>query len=164
MYNMIRAWNHRAQRTQKPHKKELSTLLALVYGLRPTDATDLRDKIFAAMPYATDLAQSSLTIDYTRDLFDVYTDIELLGYVYTRPEYIKSEEDNELLKPDLPSWVPDWRYRIDVRPLNKTGIVRPFPLHPWLRRRQDLLPRSARHNHGQKRHGTRHGQDLPPPT
>ncbi|KAF2168767.1 hypothetical protein M409DRAFT_20784 [Zasmidium cellare ATCC 36951] len=88
------------------------------------------------MPYATDLSRSGLTIDYSRDLLGVYTDmaafyivqkrsLEILGYVYTRPEYIKIDENDVLFKPDLPSWVPDWRYRIDVRPLNKTGIVGP---------------------------------------
>ncbi|KAK4499777.1 hypothetical protein PRZ48_007963 [Zasmidium cellare] len=135
---MVRALNNRAERHRKPDQHNLSTLLALVYGLRTTDATDLRDKIFAAMPYATDLSGSGLTIDYSKDLVSVYCDmaafyivqkrsLEILGYVYNRGNHPNREEQdqNPLLKPHLPSWVPDWRYRLDITPLNKTAILGP---------------------------------------
>jgi hypothetical protein len=86
-------------------------LLGLLDRGRPSAATDARDKVYAFLGLAQDVAPGTLIPDYRLSPPELYTSVaiwymstyrslEILGFSFPYSEY------------DLPSWVPDWSQRL----------------------------------------------------
>ncbi|KAK5135055.1 hypothetical protein LTR08_005715 [Meristemomyces frigidus] len=87
------------------------------------------DKIYAPRNFAPDVGVNDLVPDYRRSLEDVYTDVvafylnkqqnlDALGHV-TLPVPDSQRMRRGNTEAPLPSWVPDWRDRLQVTPLYK---------------------------------------------
>lgn len=109
------------------------TMLQLVKQVRKARCTDPRDKIFAPRGHAVGVGAEDFVVDYERSLRDVYTELvrfslfseprgySILGYVYSPAPEAKHEDlRGGTLKDELPSWVPDWRMRVDITPFQHT--------------------------------------------
>lgn len=88
-------------------------LMSLLHDLRDHKATDPRDKIFAFLGVAVDTkdnATRTLTADYHQTPAEVYTmTARWLLRVHKSLAFLALVEKKD--KPDLVSWVPDFRYR-----------------------------------------------------
>jgi hypothetical protein len=60
-----------ARGDRKPRKK--GQLLDPLWELKKCQYTDTRDKVFATLGHATDIPAGSISVDYTKELVDVYT-------------------------------------------------------------------------------------------
>jgi Heterokaryon incompatibility protein (HET) len=86
------------------------------------DAEDPRDKVYSVLALANDGGESDLQLDYTLSIREVY--------VSTARHILNRRKDLRLLYScfhwdeldGLPSWVPDWRKRLDAEPLSFVGV------------------------------------------
>lgn len=85
-------------------------LFPLLDSLRFREATDPRDKVFALLNVAIDAKDSDLKANYRKSPTEVYaTTAKWLLRTSTRLDFLSLVEKKD--KPDLISWVPDFRYR-----------------------------------------------------
>lgn len=88
-------------------------LLTVLHELHQLSATDLRDKVYAALGMATGLEPGAFRVDYSLPVHEVFTDVPRyflthghdlgwLGYCHLL--------DKEAVVAGLPSWVPDWTH------------------------------------------------------
>ncbi|PMD28696.1 HET-domain-containing protein [Hyaloscypha hepaticicola] len=113
--------------------KSRCLLLNLCGELRVYDSTDPRDKIYAIAGFASDISPGDIVPDYSTPFEDIYInftalslskspqghELDFLGFV------IRSSPDSEILRPipdNLPSWVPDWRTKLNIYPFHKYQI------------------------------------------
>ncbi|MCJ1471888.1 hypothetical protein MMC13_000529 [Lambiella insularis] len=106
-------------------------LLDVMQSFRLSDCGDNRDKIYAKLGLATDVASGDIAVRYDRPICDVYIDLvnwsfarspsfnrlDFLGCVIRsaeKPSVIQMPEDKL-----VPSWVPDWRGVVSIRPFGK---------------------------------------------
>lgn len=109
-------------------------LIDLMIELKKAKCTNPQDKVYAPLGHATDVPDGQITVDYRRELVDVYIDVarfalfqsdmiglEMLGLVFT-PAIDASDGDLSMShEPRMPSWVPDWRQRVAIpRLVNST--------------------------------------------
>jgi hypothetical protein len=94
----------RATRMNRDHRSDLFELLR---AMRSRQATDPRDKVFAALPMARDVGPGDIPTDYKLDTCTVY--------MSTVKFYLEKKRDLDFLQvvgepilPGLPSWAPDW--------------------------------------------------------
>lgn len=92
-----------------------NTLLRLLQDFCQTKCTDPLDRVYSALGLAKDAPAGQITIDYRADIVDVYshtaralisdpaTSLSVLGAC------VRPVNDEALLQPQMPSWVPDWR-------------------------------------------------------
>jgi hypothetical protein len=107
-------------------KEKKRQLLDLMWELKDCLCTDGRDKVFAALGHATDVSASSISVDYTKELVDLYTDVarfalghDEIGFSVFEAVFISAPDSkdhflSDVLFPPLPSWVPDWRIRVKL--------------------------------------------------
>lgn len=116
-------------------KDENSLARRLLYNLctiRGAACTNPRDLVYATFTTSEDI-RNVLTVDYTRSIADVYTDLarhllslssiglEMLGLVYTSTPETGTKD--RLVDPGdtyMPSWVPDWRVPLAYHSLADT--------------------------------------------
>jgi len=85
-------------------------LLPLLDSLRNRQSSDPRDKVFAALNIAQDIKSSRLSVDYNKSLADVYImTAHYLLRTKRKLSFLSMVEKKD--KPDLISWVPDFRYK-----------------------------------------------------
>ena len=102
-------------------------LIELMVEIRTVTCTDQRDKVYAPLGHAADVAPSQISVDYHRDLVDVYIDVarfallhprmlglEFLGLVFTPAADSSHQILSAEAEPRVPSWVPDWRLQVDI--------------------------------------------------
>lgn len=98
-------------------KGQRSALRALLEANRYRSATEPRDKIYALRAAVRDSVAENIVVDYGERLGETYAKavmscieesqaLTVLGSV----EYRRTEDS----KHEMPSWVPDWRYRTSV--------------------------------------------------
>jgi hypothetical protein len=88
----------------------LLSLLPLLDNLRNRQATDPRDKVFALLNIACDAKNSDLKADYRKSLAEVYAlTAKWLLRTQRSLAFLSLVEKKD--KPDLVSWVPDFRYK-----------------------------------------------------
>ena len=96
------------------HAGERSSLRYMLVLNRDRDATDPRDNVYALRGMLDEVVAHSIHVDYCTSLGEVYAkaaktsikqdgNLAVLGAV----EYRRTEESRF----EMPSWVPDWRYR-----------------------------------------------------
>ena len=103
--------------------------LSCLQSLRMCASTDPRDKVYAAMGFASDLMDATLAPDYTKTVEEVYTDVatlflsrsdghqlDFLGHTVNRAG---SSETIGPFDEDFLTWLPDWRNRIEITPFCK---------------------------------------------
>ncbi|KAL2043493.1 hypothetical protein N7G274_003800 [Stereocaulon virgatum] len=99
-------------------------LLNLLWLTRNFKATDPRDGLFALVALTEDV--KSTIIDYKRSLRDVLIQLAILvltsgltKLINTKPLCLLSYVEAATRRPDLPSWVPEWKSRDPAfRPLS----------------------------------------------
>ena len=116
-------------RIRRQNGKRLE-LLSLLQQMRSYDCTDKKDKVYAALGFASNVPAGGIVPDYTKSIEEVYTDVvrfsltmpplhrlDFLGYVMRT-----AEESTRLrnLDESMPTWLPDWRARIAVEEFGKT--------------------------------------------
>lgn len=102
-------------------------LVDLITEMRLTRCTDERDKVFAPLGHAADLAALPIAVDSNKSLRDVYVDVarfvlsntrasslEILGLVFTPADDASNPSLKVQLSPTVPSWVPDWRQTVSI--------------------------------------------------
>ena len=101
-----------------PIRRHLLTLLQMT---RKSESSDLRDKVYAMLSFASDLGQDDIVPDYYKSVEQLYIDVarwalqkynnlDLLGHC-------AHEDDGKVT--GLPSWVPDWSDRAWATPFTK---------------------------------------------
>lgn len=116
-------------------------MLELVKQVRKARCTDPRDKIFAPRSHAVDVKVEDFAVDYGRNLKEIYVELvrfclnseprgySILGYVFSpAPEAKHGDLRCGTTMKDLPSWVPDWRMRVDITPFRHTPGLHDAPL------------------------------------
>lgn len=95
----------------KPEDNQLFLgLLPLLNSLRLHQATDPRDKVFALLNVAYDAKHSDLKPDYRKSHAEAYAmTAKWLLRTQKRLDFLSLVEKKD--KPDLISWVPDFRYK-----------------------------------------------------
>lgn len=104
-------------------------LIDLLFEIRPTLCTDPRDKVYALLGHAADVAPDQLSIDYDKSPVDVYVDVvklyvfhkenptlDFLGHTFVPPDDMAQQGWSD---PSVPSWVPDWRPPTKIPPIYK---------------------------------------------
>lgn len=102
-------------------------LIDLMLELKLADCTDPKDKVYAPLGHADDITAGQIDIDYSKDLVDVYVDVarfalfhpgmrglEVLSLVFMPADEASHESLWMTFDPRMPSWVPDWRYRVTI--------------------------------------------------
>ncbi|KAK3984665.1 heterokaryon incompatibility protein-domain-containing protein [Cladorrhinum sp. PSN332] len=98
------------------------TLLNLLEQRRGLGATDARDFVYAHLGLAQDQGKVArfVQVDYNKSVAEVYGDVA--RYVLSNDErgsalgnLLKSAEDSKR-DGELPSWVPDWRFKVPPKP------------------------------------------------
>ena len=90
--------------------KRFLGLFPLLESLRSRNTTDPRDKVFALLNVACDPKKSDLTADYRKSHAEVYTTTaKWLLRTQKSLAFLRLVEKKD--KPDLISWVPDFRYK-----------------------------------------------------
>ena len=95
-----------------------SALRRMLEENRYRDTTDPRDNMYALRGMLDEVVASSIHVDYSASLGEVYAkaakipikqdgNLAILGSV----EYRRTEES----RIEMPSWVPDWRYRTSTQ-------------------------------------------------
>jgi hypothetical protein len=98
-------------KNHKPEDNQLFLgLFPLLDSLRLRQATDPRDKVFALLNVAYDAKHSDLKADYRKSHAEVYAmTAKWLLRTQKRLDFLSLIEKKD--KPDLISWVPDFRYK-----------------------------------------------------
>ena len=88
----------------------LLSLIALLRDMRPRNATDPRDKVFALLNVATDNNVLGLKPDYTTDWPEAYTKTSRRLLTNQKGlSFLKLVEVKAKMESRIPSWVPDFR-------------------------------------------------------
>jgi hypothetical protein len=118
-----RAMLQRPQLFSLEDKDAFLSLFPLLDGMRTRNATDPRDKVFALLNIACDLRDSELEADYSKSHAEVYA--MTAKWLLRRTKslaFLSLVEKKD--KPDLISWVPDFRYKDQMNFLHQ-------PLQIW---------------------------------
>jgi hypothetical protein len=101
---------HRSKNHEPEDTQLLLGLCPLLDSLRLRQATDPRDKVFALLNVACDAKYSDLKADYRKSHAEVYAmTVKWLLRTQKRLDFLSLVERKD--KPDLISWVPDFRYK-----------------------------------------------------
>ena len=108
-------------------KRRSQRLIHLVYWSSKTTCTDPRDKIYAPLGHAVDIAPNQIFVDYRKSLVDICIDfaryalfypglwgLEFLGLIFTPAEDASHKDLSMTFDPRMPSWLPDWRSPVIV--------------------------------------------------
>ena len=95
-------------------------LLTLLQNTRKSMATDNRDKVYAILPFASDLDKNEIVPDYKKSIAEVYTDVVLWHLKkHNNLDFLGSCAHTAENVYNLPSWVPDWNDRSEQGSLPK---------------------------------------------
>jgi hypothetical protein len=105
-------------------------LLRILRLIRAYTCEDPRDKVYAALGMAMDVHEDDIIPDYRKPCSEVYTDVvrffisglnsrpfDFLGGIVRSAPGTTFEHQHDS---SLPSWVPDWTFRVSMFPLEKT--------------------------------------------
>lgn len=103
-------------------KEDLLSLFPLLDSMRGRSATDPRDKVFALLNVACDVGDSDLKADYSKSHAEVYALTTKWLMRRTRSlAFLSLVEKKD--KPDLISWVPDFRYKDHMNFLHQPAQI-----------------------------------------
>lgn len=107
-------------------------LLRVLRLMRAYECEDPRDKVYAALGMAMDVNENDLIPDYTKACADVYIDVvrffvsgsdsqtlDFLGDVVRSTPGTAFQGFQHECDSSLPSWVPDWTFRVSMHPFGK---------------------------------------------
>ena len=101
-------------------------LLTLIGDTRKSESTDPRDKVYAILPFASNVEKDEIIPDYTKTFEALYTEVAIWSLKKHNNLHIFGLcAHTEARNPNLPSWIPDWTDRSEQRPFAKT-----LPLNP----------------------------------
>ena len=104
-------------------KEAFLSLFPLLDSMRTRSSTDPRDKVFALLNIACDVSGSGLEADYSKSHAEVYAMTAKWLLQRTKSlAFLNLVEKKD--KPDLISWVPDFRYKDQLNFLHQ-------PLQVW---------------------------------
>jgi len=111
-FQIFKAWwiLHKPQNHKPEDSQTFLSLFPLLDNLRLRQATDPRDKVFALLNVACDAKHSDLKVDYRKSHAEVYSmTAKWLLRTQKSLAFLSLVEKKD--KPDLISWVPDFRYK-----------------------------------------------------
>jgi Heterokaryon incompatibility protein (HET) len=133
--NMDNAFNDAEGRARQLHNFHQDregylhvSFMAALAVIRTFNCRDPRDKVYSALGMAMDIVPGDFVPDYEKSTGEVYKDVarwcltkaaeghrlDFLGYVR------RTYEGSHYVEPgDIPTWTPDWRVKIHLRPLEK---------------------------------------------
>jgi hypothetical protein len=104
-------------------------LLRILRLMRAYRCEDPRDKVYAALGMAMDVNEDDIIPDYRKPYSEVYTDVVrfFISELNSRPldflgEIVRSAPGTTFEHQhdsSLPSWVPDWTFRVSMHPFEK---------------------------------------------
>lgn len=98
------------------------SLIALLHELRKRQATDPRDKVYALLNVAIDVFSNDLRPDYHLSHLEVYAmTCKWLLARYRNLAFLSLVEKKD--KPDLVSWVPDFRSKDDFNFMHQARLI-----------------------------------------
>lgn len=100
----------------------LGGLLPLLHDLRNRQATDPRDKVFALLNVAYDSKNSDLKADYRKSHVEVYA-MTVKWFLRTQKSLAFLSLVEKKDKPDLISWIPDFRFKDEFNFLHAPAQV-----------------------------------------
>jgi hypothetical protein len=105
------------------------SLLRVLRLMRAYICEDPRDKVYAALGMAMDVDENDIIPDYRKTYPEVYT--EVVKFFVSKPnngpldflgDIVRSAAGTtfeHVYDSSLPSWVPDWKFRVRMQPLEK---------------------------------------------
>ncbi|KAL5624372.1 hypothetical protein BROUX41_004432 [Berkeleyomyces rouxiae] len=97
----------------------LPQLLDVLMSCRHFEATDPRDKVYAALGMVQPSCAKGLFPDYSKSLLEVYTDVvkaHVRSSDYsTKLDFLGADGLPEGGTTGLPSWLPDWRHKLQYQ-------------------------------------------------
>ena len=105
------------------------TFLEALQIFRLTECQDPRDKVYAPLGLFSDAMMQIMSIDYEQSVHEVYLnamkclmsqaghELDFLSYAVRLNEPV--QESSTPIAGALPTWIPDWRLKIDLMPLPK---------------------------------------------
>jgi hypothetical protein len=104
-------------------------LLRLLRTFRNTSCSNARDKVYAPLCLAASSARAAIAPNYQKSIMEVFMDVARL--------YLSQQHDNldflgyvakfELLEAGWPSWLPDWRHKMQSEPFQRALYVQTPP-------------------------------------
>ncbi|MCJ1251249.1 hypothetical protein MMC30_008480 [Trapelia coarctata] len=106
-------------------------LIEVLHVLRTYDHTDPRDKVYAGLGLATDVAAGDVVPDYSKSFDEVYMDVVRFCLGHSPQEHrldflgavIRPALDSDCLAFEgevCPTWTPDWRGMFGIHELSKS--------------------------------------------
>src|SRR5205085_1046304 len=118
-------------RRQREEELDGLDLIKILDRIRPSDATDERDKVYSILGLLKERDRAGMRVEYSKDHSVEMVYIDLAKYCIGTPYTMRLLEHASVTRKrsDLPSWVPDWshypRYPLDSRLYKCAGDTTP---------------------------------------
>ena len=104
-----------------------SSVRLVLNCFRGRGATDPRDQVYAALPLVLPFSHPANCPDYTLSVNQVY--VQIIGLFLHYEESLNILNERSGSDPSLPSWVPDWRHKLEANVLCTRLDYRNLPLY-----------------------------------